>query len=137
MTIPKVGNGERGKFRWVKETKSFERVSEFKRVVNAPAVIVDEIPPTESMATADREFFTSKKKLRAHYREHGFIETGGEKAKPEPVDREKRRREIRDDAEKALMDLKYKRIPISEEEQQRCKEEERQYQEWLKRNWLN
>jgi len=91
----------------------------------------------ESMATQDREIFTSKAKYRRHLKQHGFVESYGHVAKPEPVDLEKKRKELRDTIEKSYYDLKYDRIPLTEKEKETCKQETRIYQDWKKRNHLN
>lgn len=123
MSIEKA-TGRRGMWRWNKESGQFEEVIKKAVVVNAPAVITDEIPPTLSMTGTDN-VFTSKARLRAEYKAMGFVETGGEILPMAQPDREKRRREIRETVEKALNDNKYGMAPISEREREIVKEEER------------
>ena len=113
-----------GKCRKIEEPKKIE--------VDAPWVKTDEIPPTESMATPNREMFTSKARLREHYRQHGFIETGGERftpPKPPKADPE----EIRNDVAKALNDLRWGNVPITEKQRELCKQEQRMLEQY-KRN---
>jgi hypothetical protein len=50
-----------------------------------------------------------------------------------PLDREKRRREIRESVEKALNDNKYGMAPITEREREIVKEEERQWNRYKNR----
>lgn len=119
-----IATGRRGMWRWNKETEQFEEIKKKSVVVNAPAVITDEIPPTLSMTGTDN-VFTSKARLRAEYKAMGFVETGGEILPMAQPDREKRRREIRETVEKALNDNKYGMAPISEREREIVKEEER------------
>lgn len=121
---------ERGVFTWCPETKKMIPYvkPEVKEVFS---VITDEIPPTESMATPFREIFTSKRKLFKHYREHGFIDTGGEqpKARPRP---KANFEEIREAALKAYHDIKNHRVPMTEWEKHICEQEQRKYQEYKK-----
>ncbi len=95
------------------------------------SVITDEIPPTESMATPFREIFTSKRKLFKHYRENGFIDTGGEQPKQRPRPRPNFE-QIRDAALKAYHDIKNHRVPMTEWEKHICEQEQRKYQEYKK-----
>lgn len=65
----------------------------------APYVITDEMPPTRHMA--NNRYYTSKAKFREATRAEGCIEYGNEAAtllkprKPIPLDRQKRRDDIR------------------------------------------
>lgn len=120
-------------WRYNPKTGKVEPVSEIERVdPDAPNIITDEIAPTLSMTGSDK-IYTSKSRLRKEYKELGFVETGGERiraqerAKPD-------RKAIRDAVEKTYYDLKYDRIPTSEKERESCKREQRQYQEWRRRN---
>ncbi len=80
--------------------------AEFERVGTAPHVISDEMPPTRHMA--DNKYYTSKAKFRAATRAAGCIEYGTETAtllkprKPIPLDRQKRR----DDIKRALWEVR-------------------------------
>lgn len=121
-----TATGRRGVWRWNKESGTFEKVEKVSIVVNAPAVITDEIPPTLSMTGTDK-VYTSKARLRAEYKELGYVETGGELLPMATPDREKKRREIRDSIAKALNDNKYGMAPITEREREQVKEEERQW----------
>lgn len=108
-------------------------VTRYKKApIELPSVITDEIPPTLSHATKEGRVFTSKAKLRQHYRENGCIEVGKwtpSKYKPVEVDEAA----IRDAAEKAYYDIKYDRIPIDEKEKAICLEEERRFKVHKKR----
>lgn len=126
----------RGMLRWNPKLGRMVRVKCSKKVVNAPAVHDDEIAPTMSMA--DSKMYTSKRALRASYKTpserapYGYIETGGEIPKediPEPSEAE-----IRDDAERSYYDIKYDRVPVSEKERALWAEEQRQADEYKRRN---
>lgn len=104
----------------------------------APWVQGDEIPPTESMATANREIFTSLSKLKAHYKQHGYVMTGGDHLSTKMTNTPQTfykadRQEIRDEVAKALNDIRWGNAPISERERESCKREQRMYQEYVKR----
>ena len=102
------------------------------RDADAPMVITDEIEPTLSMTGSDK-IYTSKRKLREEYKEMGFIETGGEKPKPRVRDLEAEKKARRDDVERTLYDLKYDRVPVSEESREINRREEREYNEYARR----
>lgn len=63
----------------------------------APAIMSD-IQPYRSMQTG--EMITSRSKHKSHLKEHGLVEVGNEtsymmdKAKPKPIDKKKRKRDI-------------------------------------------
>jgi len=109
-----------------------------KPEADAPFVINDDIPPTESLATGEGKIFTSKRRLRQHYRDNGMIETGTakmpKKGPPTTAEKEARIKDLRDDATRALNDLKYGNTPLSEKEKERCRQEERSFRAFLKRN---
>ena len=132
MSINKA-KGRRGHWKFNKETGQLERLNEPPKVVQAPFVHTDEIPPTLSMTGTDK-VYTSKARLRAEYRELGYIETGGEQAKPESVDKEKRRKELRESVEKAINDNRYGMAPISEREKETVKREEYEWNQYKNRN---
>lgn len=140
--------GERGFFKYDHVSGQMVPVESLKpkrQEVNAPNIQTDEIEPTESWATDEGKIFTSRAKLDAHYKEHGYVRTGGEHLKsaqerleascpvPSTAEIERRRREIREDAEKAYYDIKYDRVPISEKEKQLVKNEERQWESFRRR----
>lgn len=127
----------RGVLVWDNDTNTF-REKRKERKVETHFVISDEIPETESMATQDREYFTSRSKYYRHLKEHGYHvkEAGEDSTKPVPKDHEAYVRELKDAAEKAYHDIKNDRIPFTEEEKARWREEERLYQAWKKRNQL-
>lgn len=128
----------RGVLRWDADKGKFVKLKERPKVIEAPFVITDEIPETETMVDNSGRKFTSKAKLREYMHEHNrrygtnYIETGGERAKPEPPKRATYQ-EIREDVEKAYYDVKYARVPISEQERELCNREEREFQEYAKR----
>lgn len=131
------GTGERGWFLWSEGTRKVEpfNYAELrKKTVDAPFVIGDEIEPTMSMTGTDK-IHTSKSTLRREYKELGFVETGGAHLgqKPERVDPEKKHREIREDILKSMNDLRWGNVPQTEKEKEICQREERQYQEYVKR----
>jgi len=130
------GAGDRGFFHLDKNTKELKPGFPRREFIpqEAPAITTDEMPPIESMATQDREIFTSKAKYRRHLKEHGFVESYGVTVKPEKPDLEAKRRELRDTIEKSYHDLKNDRIPLSEKEKEICRQENRKYQDWVKRN---
>jgi hypothetical protein len=106
-------------------------VSEKSQSKEVSFVVSDEIAPTVSHATDEGKVFTSKRALRAHYREHGCIEVGGEKATPVQVKRYvPDPKEIRDTVTKALNDLRWGNVPISEREKELCKQEMRKLEQY-------
>lgn len=120
---------------WNRETQEFQwnkpRIEAPKETIR---IQTDEIEPTESYATDERRIFTSRRKLYDHYKEHGYEVTGGDhlgRKPPEPKRSDPK--EIRDMAEKAYYDIKYDKIPIDERSRELCRQEERQYKEYLKR----
>lgn len=124
--------GERGHFRYDPETKSFVKIDRPQRVQKPVGIITDEIAPTESYATFDAPIFTSRSKLRQHYRQHGYVETGGDhlNIKPRAKTQEDLEREAREDkelVEQAYMDVKYQRVPFTEKEKQLHYEEQRKW----------
>lgn len=108
-----------------------EQVRAFKES-NAPFVQGDEIPPTESYASPEGLIFTSKSALRAHYKEHGFEDTGGSHIKS---DRERQaalkelkkqhRADLETDVQMSINKLKYGMAPLTEKDKEICKREAR------------
>lgn len=96
----------------------------------------DTIPPTVSHATDEGLVFTSRAAINEHYKQHGFECTGGShltgkgfadwKYKSDPDD-------IRRDAEIALNKLKWGMAPMTEREKESCLREERNYQDYCRR----
>lgn len=126
--LPK--KGVRGRFWFNPETGKMQNEPYMTAAQKAAYFIqTDEIPPTESMATADRKIFTSRKKLEEYDRQHGFIHTGGAHLgqKPEEYDPKKQAEEIREDARRAHADIKYDRVPFTELEKELCRREERAF----------
>lgn len=130
------GTQERGAFRYNAETGKCERHEKQRRVVEAPSVHGDEaIDGIESPLTGEK--FYSKSALRKHYKEHGYIETGGAhltgKSWGDKPEYKPDRQAIREDVEKAMMDLKYGRVAIDEKSKQHNIEEERQWESYRQR----
>lgn len=144
--IARYGSGVRGVFKWDREKRELVEIKVEKKAPEPKVYIqTDEIPATESMATADRKYFTSKVKLEEYNRAHGFRTTGGDhlhqKISPPSIsDKEKRRREMNEDVERAMMDVKYGRVEFTEEQKQLHIEEERAWkraQERQKAKWAH
>ena len=130
------GSGERGQFFYNKTTGKLERHEKQRKEVNAPVVHGDEaIDGIESPLTGEK--FYSKSALRKHYKERGYIETGGAhltgKSWGDKPEYKPDRQAIRDDVEKAMMDLKYGRVAIDEKSKQINLEEERQWESYRQR----
>lgn len=53
-----------------------------KRIITAPAMVMDDIQPYQSMVTG--EMITSRSRHREHLRDHGMIEVGNEKQTRRP-----------------------------------------------------
>lgn len=125
---------ERGHWAYDKETRTFRPITEVKRKeVELPFVQTDEIPPTLSHATDEGLVFTSKRKLYDHYKAHGMVvrEKGMNARPPEPYKPDPR--EIREQAAKALNDLRYGNVPVSEKERECNKREQRALEEFKRR----
>lgn len=133
--LPRHGAGERGLYKYDLKSNSFVKVAAPKKII-LPYIHTDEIPPTESMATANREIFTSKSRLKQHYKEHGYEMTGGDhlgqKRESEKERKERQRREIREETEKALNLVKYNEAPLSELEKEIARREEREWKQYKK-----
>lgn len=133
MIITEKGTGERGRWRYDKKTKRLEAVGKPRlSIVDAPFVHPDTIPPTESMATDKREVFESKSALMRHYAEHGY-ECVGKVDVRGPKEYKPDQQQIADDWREAERLAKWGMVPLTEREKQLCIEEERNYQEWKKR----
>lgn len=128
--ITEKGTGQRG--RWRFKNGTFEPVTKETKLVNAPFIQPDTIPPTESMATANREIFDSKSRLMEHYKKHGYECTWGERPKG-PKGYKPDKEQIANDWREAERLAKWGMVPLSEKEKQRCIEEERAYEAWKKR----
>lgn len=137
----------RGRLTWDAESKTFkEHVQKNKEIV--PEFINDELPePVQSNATFEGKKFTSKSKLRQHYRDHGFQETGGthlaeaererrrEQQPKSAAEKEKEEREDKELLEQAYMDVKYGRVEFSEKEKELHKKEAEKWgSKWKVRN---
>lgn len=99
----------------------------------APFIQTDEIPETESLATNERRVFTSKKKLLDHYKENGCVVREKGMCDTPPPPRKASLEEIRDDAARALNDLRWGNVPLSEREKEVCRQESRKFEEYKKR----
>lgn len=102
--------------------------------ISAPNIISDDIEPTESLATDEGLVFTSKSALRAHYKQHGFEDTGGDHLLSErehkaniQAFKDARKIEIRKEVEQQLNKLKWGMAPLTEKEKYICQQEERRY----------
>ena len=96
----------------------------------------DEIPPTMSHATSEGLMFTSKSALRRHYREHGFEDTGGSHLQGKDIASfryKPNREEILHDVRESLRQLQWGEVPFTEREREVCRQEEREYQQYRKR----
>lgn len=134
MTNSEDTKSIRGHWKWSDLEKRFvslDHKTEEKKTEKLQ-ITTDEIEPTRSYATHEGKVFTSKSKLRQHYKEHGFRETGGEHLKSQERAKTTREREEeeRRDAElikEAYMDVKYGRVEFSEREREQFKREERSW----------
>lgn len=140
-------------WKWnAKENKVMEVLPEALPEVNAPYVEDDTIPATVSHATDEGVVFTSRSKLYAHYKEHGFECTGGShltgksfvegSGKKFESGEERTRKaswgmlkvdpEIRASVAESLRKLKWGMAPTNEREKEQCRKEQSQYQEYAK-----
>lgn len=122
--------GERGIFYFDEEKGEFtENKKKVKKKLHY--IQTDEIEPTVSHASFEGKIFTSKSALRRHYKENGFRETGGAHL-IDAMERRKTAKEIEQEAkfdreviEQAYYDVKYARVPFTEQEKEQFKKEER------------
>jgi len=133
--LPRMGSGVRQLFKYDPETRSLVPVEERPKLVDAPYVHQDSIEPTMSHASHEGFKFTSKAKLRRHYRENGYIETGGEHLtmKPPKEDIEARKAELIDDVKKVVNDLRWGNIPVTERERETWNREQRELEAYKRR----
>ena len=129
--------GERGSFVYNSETRTLVPYEEERKRVNAPAVITDEIEPIMSMTGSDR-IHDSRSALRREYKEMGYYETGTvaqsfQTRADKEREKERKHRAIREDVEKAINDVKYGRVPLTEQQKQLNIEEERQWELYKQR----
>ena len=125
---------ERGRWKYVKGTRQFVKITEAPKLqAEVPHIQTDEIPPTMSHATDEGLIFTSRSKLMAHYKQHGMVakekgmfERLPEAPKPDP-------RQIREDAAKALNDLRWGNVPLTEREKECTKREQRALEDYKRR----
>ncbi len=129
------GTGERGIFVYNKETQQMERfVKKSRSHDNASATIIrDEmLDGVESPLTGEKYY--SRSALLKHYKENGYRVTGGDHFTHKlPEVPKANYDEIREDVEKALNDIRWGNVPISEQERQRIMEEERQWNQYRER----
>jgi hypothetical protein len=132
---PRKLRGYRGKFYLDPVTGKLIPGEPPRKVSETAFVLPDEIPETESMATAEGKRFTSRSRLFEHYRQHGYECTGGDHlgVRPEPPDPKKQMEELRADAERAYFDIKYDRVQSTEYEKELCRQEENAFQAYKKR----
>lgn len=129
------GTGERGVFVYNKETRQVERFEKKAKYVEvyAPTVIKDEIiGGIESPLTGEKYY--SRSQLMKHYKENGYEVTGGDHLThrmPDPFKADYN--EIREDVERALNDIRWGNVPISEHERQLILDEERQWENYKQR----
>jgi len=126
---------ERGHWKLDKITRKLVPLSARRLEVVAPIIQTDELPaPVESMATANREMFTSKRKLYDHYKAHGVTvkEKGMLEVTPSLV-KETDERDLRNDIEKALNQLRWNEVPLTEKEKAICRMEQREWEAYKKR----
>lgn len=114
--------GIRGKWTWDVENQCLKDFVEVKKEVNAPYVLVDEIPGgIQSMA--DGLMYTSKRRLRDAYRRLGKEEVGNDKSHLEPVKKEKDPRyeeKLREDIARSYYEVRDGNAPLSEFDKARC-----------------
>lgn len=127
--------GYRGKFYLDKDTGELLPGDPPKKRNAGYFIQNDEIPATESMATAERKMFTSRKKLEAYDLSHGYRHTGGAhmQEKEAPPDPKKQFEELREATTKAYYDIKYDNVPFTEKEKELCRQEENQFNQYKKR----
>lgn len=111
--------------------KVYERIEKPKRDINAPYIAPDEMPPTEFLGNNKRELYTSKKKLENRNRR--WRDENPKLASAPPELRHSTESEIKDTAEKAYHDIKYDKIPVSEQQREIYKREEREWKNYKQR----
>ena len=125
---------ERGRWKYVKSTREFVKITEVTKIqAEVPHIQADEIPPTVSHATSEGLIFTSRAKLMAHYKANGMVvkEKGMFEKLPEPYRPDPR--QVREDAARALNDLRWGNVPVSEQERECSKREQRALEEFKRR----
>lgn len=137
--------GLRGSWIWDREKSAMIPVAEYQKRTEVHNVIQDTFKvPVSSMASPTGEVFESKSAYRKHLKENGFRESAGEHLKDvmrlefealrnKEKAAEDRRREAIEDTQKIAMDIKYDRIPISEQDKAIQKKEA---EKWGKDYWL-
>lgn len=123
----------RGHWRYDKATRSLVPIGgETPAVVDAPTVMTDEIPPTQSHVTYNGPIFTSKRKLYDHYKangvaikEKGMLEKEPDRYKPDL-------KEIRETIAESYRQLKWNEYPLTEKEKAQCQKEMRDLKEYRK-----
>ena len=117
----------RGLYRYNKDTKKLVQIDK-PRPIEVHFVHGDAMETMESWATLDKPKFDSKSRIRRHYKDLGFEETGGEHLKEKPNIQEIERRE-REEAEEGVRqdyyDIKYDRVKFTEAEKELHRREER------------
>jgi hypothetical protein len=101
--------------------------------VQVHAVHQDSMDPVEYMGNANREMYDSKSALRRRYRQDGWYEMGNDRPRPSKPDPEKRRREIEDDAARAINAIKYGEAELTEWEKHQAELERRELEAYKRR----
>lgn len=111
----------RQKFTWDEKNNCLVEITE-KPKVDAFTFLPDDIPEgIESMVNG--QIFTSRGRLRQHYRDSGVIEKGNDKAAPpDRRDEERRRQErLERDGVETYYGLRDGTIPMDDLTRERCK----------------
>jgi hypothetical protein len=97
----------------------------------------DTIDPVVSHATAEGRVFDSRSKLMEHYKEHGYEVTGGDHLTGHGLNDGFNigfdEAMTRDAVEKAVMDIKYDKVPFTEREKEACRREQRKLEQTARR----
>lgn len=132
--------GIRGMWRYVGSKDGvgqFEAIKEARKLVPAPYVQQDTMEPVEHPVTG--ELYDSKSRLRRTYKEMGLIEKGNYTRKTPKVQAADFD-EIREEVQEAKRKLKWGMAPLTERERWVMEEEQRNTEEYRKRNkgtmWL-
>jgi hypothetical protein len=117
-------------------TQKLVSVDEPERV-EAPSIVDDTLlEPLTFYGDDEGRKFTSYSQFKQHCAKRGYAikEKGMFPDKPwtPPQPDEK---ELRDTVEKAFYDIKENRVPVSEEQREKWKEENRQAEAYKRRNW--
>lgn len=117
---------QRGKWRINPDTGKLEPYEEPPPSSLGPMIVTDEMPWTQHPCNG--KFYNSKSAFRAVTKANGMVEIGNDKIERKRdlnKEREERRTEIKDAVEKARNDLIFNQAPLTEEERQLCREEDK------------